>query len=309
MFDEGAQLLLRLGGIEQRVVLNGLLNLVIAFVGGVIGQHIEDETLLDRLFHAVKMKWLVSTLWLLYAEHFQRTVLGGRREGKIRSVAPLLACPYGCENLVLVVLLVRFRTSPHGLVHVALRVASLAAVGFVDDHGKTLIREVRDAIDNEGKLLNRGDDDLLTVLQRRSEIRRAHRRSDDVLHLGEILDVLAQLLVQQAAVGHDDHAIEQRRIQRLRAGQIGLLGIAFNQLVGGPGNRIGFSRSGGVLNQVTLAYPMRSGMGQQLAYHVELVVARKDQVFLRQRVGAFTFQQHEVLDDTGETVGLEHLFP
>jgi hypothetical protein len=42
-FDKGFQLLLGLGGIEQRVVLHRFLHLVVALVGGVLLQHVEDE--------------------------------------------------------------------------------------------------------------------------------------------------------------------------------------------------------------------------------------------------------------------------
>ncbi len=50
-FHIGPQLLLSLGAVKQRVISDRFLDLVVALVGGVIGQDVEDETLLDSLLH------------------------------------------------------------------------------------------------------------------------------------------------------------------------------------------------------------------------------------------------------------------
>ena len=50
------ELLLGLGGIEQRVVLHRLLYLVVALVRGVLFQHVEDELLLDGLLHGIQVE-------------------------------------------------------------------------------------------------------------------------------------------------------------------------------------------------------------------------------------------------------------
>jgi hypothetical protein len=49
--DEAAQLLLGLLGVELRVVLHGLGEPVVAGYRRVVGQHVQDEALLDRLLH------------------------------------------------------------------------------------------------------------------------------------------------------------------------------------------------------------------------------------------------------------------
>ena len=50
-FHIGAQFFLCFGTVKQRIILNRLFDLVVAFVGGVVCQHIKDKTLLNRLFH------------------------------------------------------------------------------------------------------------------------------------------------------------------------------------------------------------------------------------------------------------------
>ena len=126
----------------------------------------------------------------------------------------------------------------HRAVHVVVRATALAAVGFVDDHRKALVAEVGDSFDDERELLDRGDDDLLAILQRRFQVGRAQRGGDDVLDLGEIPDVLAQLLVQKPPVGHDDHAVEQRLVQPLGTRDACFGRIGLDQLIGRPGDRV-----------------------------------------------------------------------
>jgi hypothetical protein len=122
--------------------------------------------------------------------------------------------------------------------------AALAAVGLVDDDGEALVAEVGDAFDDVGEFLDGGDDDLFAVFQGRFQIRRAQRRGDDVLDLGEVLDVVAQLFVEQAAVGDDDDAVEQRLIQSFGAWDVRSGRVGFDELIGGPGDGVRLARTG-----------------------------------------------------------------
>ncbi|MNG31721.1 hypothetical protein D3C84_1175720 [compost metagenome] len=61
-FDIGAQLLLSLLSVEKRVFFHRLLNFVIAFIGRVVGQHVEDEALFYGLLHAVEVEWFEATI-------------------------------------------------------------------------------------------------------------------------------------------------------------------------------------------------------------------------------------------------------
>ncbi|GEM_PF-6227346 len=85
--ERTAQLLLGFPGVEERVVLQSLGQTVVALHRGVVLQHIEDEALLDGLFHGVAVERVVLHsavgLRVRIAEDLQGLVLGGRSEGKI----------------------------------------------------------------------------------------------------------------------------------------------------------------------------------------------------------------------------------
>ena len=89
--DIAAQLLRRFLGVELRVVF-GLLNQLVVAVHGRVGlEHVEDEALLDGLFHGVSVEGPVADLALGvgrqgFAEHLQRFVPGGSGEREIVGV-------------------------------------------------------------------------------------------------------------------------------------------------------------------------------------------------------------------------------
>ncbi len=94
--DVAAQLLLRLLGVELRVVLGLLDQLVVAVHRRVALEHVEDEALLDRLLHGVAVEGPVLDLALgvgrqRLAEHLQRLVLGRGGEGEVAGVGQHLA--------------------------------------------------------------------------------------------------------------------------------------------------------------------------------------------------------------------------
>ena len=92
---EAAQLPLRLAGVELRVVLYRLGELVVAGHRRVVGQHVQDEPLLDRLLHGVAVEGVMPDravrLRVRGPEDLQRLVLGRGREREVAGVGQQLA--------------------------------------------------------------------------------------------------------------------------------------------------------------------------------------------------------------------------
>ena len=100
-FNKGFQLLLGLGGIEQRVVLHRLLHLVVALVRGVLLKHVEDELFLDGLLHGIQVEGVELAVSSLAAKLLQRGRLGRGGERKVAGVLAHLALIHRRQNLVL----------------------------------------------------------------------------------------------------------------------------------------------------------------------------------------------------------------
>src|SRR5450759_448195 len=82
---------------------------------------------------------------------------------------------------------------------------------LVDDDGELApAMLVTDLVQDERKLLYRGDDDLLARRQESPEIPRAIRMSDRGRYLRELFDGVPDLLVQHLPVSDDDDGIEDR---------------------------------------------------------------------------------------------------
>ena len=95
--DVATQLLAGPFDVELGIVLHRLGELVVALDRRVVAKHVQDETLLDRLFHAVGVKGVVLdravVLRVRIAEDLQRLVLGRSRGGDcplLRSALPRL---------------------------------------------------------------------------------------------------------------------------------------------------------------------------------------------------------------------------
>ena len=69
-----------------------------------------------------------------------------------------------------------------------------------------------DLVEDERELLHRGDDDLLAALDELAQVARVLGVADRRAHLGELLDRVADLLVEDAPVGDDDDRVEDRRV-------------------------------------------------------------------------------------------------
>ena len=251
--DVLAQLLLGPLGVELRVVFDRLDQLVVARDRRVALQHIQDEPLLDGLLHRVAVEGPVlglAAVLIRLAEDFQRLVLGRGGEGEVAGVGQQLAGLHDPVDLVLGRLV--FLLGPafrQGHAHRGRRLAALAGVGLVDDDRELLAAVLRpDRVEGEGERLHRQDDDLLALGQVLLELlglralafaHDADRRS----HLGELLDRLADLLVEDAAVGDDDDRVEDFLVVLLQA----------DELMGQPGDRVRLAAAGRVLDQVPLA--------------------------------------------------------
>ena len=104
---------------------------------------------------------------------------------------------------------------------------------------------------------------------------------------------LLQLRIQHGAVSNDDHAGERRLV---------LLIEQRGQPVSRPRNGVGLAASGAVLDQVIMSRPVLSDIGQQLAHHIQLMIARKNQRFT-------VLQVHKLLYNVHHTVLLKDILP
>ena len=84
---------------------------------------------------------------------------------------------------------------------------------LVDDDGEApapLL--VPDLVEDERELLHRRDDDLLAALDEPAEVPRVFGMADGGPDLGELLDRVADLLVEDAPVGDHDDGVEHPRV-------------------------------------------------------------------------------------------------
>lgn len=82
-------------------------------------------------------------------------------------------------------------------------------MSFIDDDGKLLPTLLAaDLIQDERKLLNRGDDDLLPLGDEFAEVTGVFGMPDSRTDLGKLLDRVADLFVEDAPVGHHDDRVE-----------------------------------------------------------------------------------------------------
>ena len=128
--------------------------------------------------------------------------------------------------------------------------------------------------------------------------------SDGGAHLGELLDRVADLAVEDATVRDHDDRVEHllRRVARL---------VDVDELVGGPGDRVRLAAAGGVLDQVAPPGAVGSCVGEELAGDVELVEPREDLLdrLLAGVVVGFLDDLGVCLDDVGEAQRSEDLLP
>ena len=314
---EPAQLLLRLLAVVRGIVPRAFDDLVVAPERRVVRQHVKDEPLLDRLFHRVEVERMETAVLALHPEPLQRLPLrrGGEREvGRVRAHLSLLdELP---DQLVRVGLLLAPRPL-HGRVHLAGRDAALRRMRLVDDDAEVLARHVADRAADERKLLDRGDDDALAVLDGRLEELRAVGVGDDVRRMAERLDVVRDLPVEDASVGHNEHGVEERRAESLRPVRLHGPRTHPDQLVREPRERIALPRPRGMLDEVALPDAVLRHVAQKLVHHVQLVVAREDELLhvlhhVRNLLAALRLavvEERVVLDDVRDRRLRQHALP
>ena len=146
-----------------------------------------------------------------------------------------------------------------------------------------------------------GNDDLLALFDEPAQVARTLGVSHGRAYLSVLPDRVADLLVQDAAVGHDDDGIEDG------------LAVLFQRdhLMRQPCDGKALAAAGRVLDQVAPTRPVLARVGQQLSNHIELVVARPDlDPFLSPRLRVLGLQHlGVVLQDVGHAGPCKDLAP
>ena len=158
-----------------------------------------------------------------------------------------------------------------------------------------------DLVEDEGELLDRRDDDFLAFLDEPAQVARTLRVSDGGADLGVLLDGVADLAVEEDAVGDHDDRVEDRGVVLFKP----------DQLVGQPGDGVGLAAARRVMDQVALARAVRAGVGQDFTHHIELVVTRPDLgPLLPPRLFVLRLDHlGVVLEDVGQALAGQHLAP
>ncbi len=142
---------------------------------------------------------------------------------------------------------------------------------LVDDDREAAIPVQRaDIVEDEGEFLNRRDDDLLAVGDEAPQVAGMLGVADGRADLRELLDGVADLLIENAPIGDHDHRVEYLAF---------VLGEP-DQLVRQPGDGVRLARSRRMLDQHPPPRALRPGIGQQLADDIELMETREQLVAL-----------------------------
>ena len=134
-----------------------------------------------------------------------------------------------------------------------------------DDAEVSVLMLLPDLGNNVREFLNGRNDNTPAVLDRLAEIAGMLCPDDRILHLHELLDGVANLLVKDLAVSDNKHSINDRLAVLLQT----------DELVRQPCNRIGLAGASAVLYQIALACAVFTHIGKKFLYHIELVVSRK----------------------------------
>ena len=83
----------------------------------------------------------------------------------------------------------------------------------------------------------------------------------------ELIDGILQLAVQHPTVSNDDDRLENLLVVVI---------VQAGKSVGKPGNGIGLTGTGAVLNEIVLTGAVGLYIGQQLGHHIQLVIPGED---------------------------------
>ncbi|MEX1116119.1 MAG: hypothetical protein WEB53_12775 [Akkermansiaceae bacterium] len=112
---------------------------------------------------------------------------------------------------------------------------------FVDDDREVLPGSLAfHFIEDKRKFLHGGDDDLLPFGDEAAQVPGLLGMADGGAHLHELLDRFLELVVEDVAVGHDDHRIENFL----------LLLVHPHQLMGEPRDGVRLAAAGRLLDEV-----------------------------------------------------------
>ena len=176
------------------------------------------------------------------------------------------------------------------------RFAGLGRMGLIHDDGEALAAGIIHFLVDHRELLQRGDNDTLSGVERVPQIPGGLLLvdgTDGAERMIEACDGLLELGIQVAPVRDDHDRVKDRLIFRI---------MQRGQTVGCPGDGVGLAGTRGVLNQIVVAGAVSAHVGQELAHHVQLMVAREDQLFIFRGM-------NELLQNVHHAVLLEDLLP
>ena len=108
-------------------------------------------------------------------------------------------------------------------------------MGLIDNDGKVLVAHVVDRVADVGKFLDGGDDDALALLDGLLEFFGSVGMGEYLFAVGKGANIVGNLAVQQAAVGHDHNGIDDRAVERAGAYSVHSIGTRLDELEGEPG--------------------------------------------------------------------------
>ena len=215
--NELSQDRLCLVALDLGVLLGPLLQLPVGGVGGVVLENIYDEFLLDGLAHRVQAEGHESAVRVLGPEQLQRLGLGSGGEGENADVVLLATrCHLEMDDILVVHLLLDIPSLREHLGHLLVHLTALRGVCLVNQQGESGACELAYRVEYDWELVQRGDDDLLTVLERLPELLGgAVNGLDQPTRLLVEPHGVLQLSVEHLAVGDHDDGVEDALVLRV----------------------------------------------------------------------------------------------
>ena len=115
-----------------------------------------------------------------------------------------------------------------------------------------------DLIENEREFLYSGNDYLLSAFNELPEVAGVFGMPYCRAHLSKLLNCVTDLLVENTSVGDYDNGVKDLFVVFLEA----------DKLVCKPGNGVTLATASRVLDKITVAYTVLSGMSEKLSNYV-----------------------------------------